>query len=216
MKRTLALLLAFALIAAACGGDDAEDGAGATTTTMADDMSGGDMNMGDGDTHDMDDMGHDMDDGDMGHDMHGMHNMGDPTATPAEDVEGAELVEGSFAVLETRPAGYDDVTGTAVLARHDGGTTVTIRLEGLKPDVAFISHVHVGTCDELGGDHYRFDPDGSDMPPNEIHLAFDSGSDGSGFMTAENDQTVDEQAVSVVVHPLELLDNKIACAEFDG
>jgi hypothetical protein len=93
---------------------------------------------------------------------------------------------------------------------------VTVRLEGLKPGVAFISHVHDGPCAEYGGDHYRFDPAGSDAPPNEIHLAFEAAPDGSGFVTAKNDQKVDERAVSVVVHPRDLLDNKIACAEFRG
>jgi len=143
-------------------------------------------------------------------------NMGDPTATPAEDVVGAALVTGDFTLLDTRPQGYEDVSGSAALARHDDGTTVTIRLTGLKPDTSFISHIHEGPCADYGGGHYRFDPDGSDMPPNEIHLAFQSGSDGSGFMTAENQQTVDDRAVSVVVHPRDLLDNKVACAEFDG
>ena len=52
------------------------------------------------------------------------------------------------------------------------------------------------------------------MPPNEIHLAFTAAADGTGFMTAENDQTVGPDARSVVVHPIELLDNKVACAEF--
>lgn len=141
-------------------------------------------------------------------------NMGDPEAVPAGDVPGADLVEGTFELLETRPQGYDGVTGTAVLARHDAGTTVTLRLEGLQPGTAYISHVHAGTCAEGGGDHFQFDSNGSDVPPNEIHLAFNGSPEGAGFMTAENDRTVDERAVSVVVHPVELIDNKIACAEF--
>lgn len=50
------------------------------------------------------------------------------------------------------------------------------------------------------------------MPPNEIHLAFTSTPEGTGFMTAENDRTAGPQARSVVVHPREFTDNRIACA----
>ena len=140
--------------------------------------------------------------------------MGDASTTPAGEVSGADVVTGRFGLLDTRPQGYDAVTGTAALARHDGGTTVTIQLQGLKPGVVFISHLHEGTCADDGGDHYRFDPDGSDLPPNEIHLAVRSTEGGNGFMTAENDRVVDERAVSVVLHPRDLLDNKVACAQF--
>ena len=188
MKRMLALALALSLTAVACGSDDAADVPVSTTTTVAADPMG---------------------------EMDGVQMyMGDAAATPASEVPGAEVVTGRFDLLDTRPQGYDAVTGTAALARHDDGTTVTIQLSGLKPGVVFISHVHEGTCAEYGGDHYRFDPDGSDLPPNEIHLAFRSTEGGNGFMTAENDGVVDERAVSVVLHPRDLLDNKIACAQF--
>lgn len=77
---------------------------------------------------------------------------------------------------------------------------------------SYIAHVHDGTCDNAGGDHYRFDPNGPALPPNEIHLASVAGSDTSGFMTAEDDSVASEDAVTIVVHPQELLDNRIACA----
>ena len=162
---------------------------GATTTTMGD----------------MEDMT-----GEMDMEM----NMGDPNATPATEVEGAEVVTGSFELLDTRPPGYDRVGGTAALARHDGGTTVTIEVTGLEPGVEYISHVHAGPCSENGGPHFQFEEGGSVMPPNEIHLAFTADDEGRGFMTAENDRTVDERAMAVVVHPVDLIDNKVACAEF--
>lgn len=60
----------------------------------------------------------------------------------------------------------------------------------------------------------KFEADGSDIPPNEIHLAFTVAADGSGFMTAENDRPVGPDARSIIVHPLELLDNKLVRAEF--
>ncbi len=166
----------------------------------------------DGEEHMDDDMA--MDEMDMD-EMDGMAmNMGDPDATPAEEVPGAELASGEFVLLETRPSGFDDVTGTATIARHDGGTTVTVRLEGLPPGEQLISHVHEAPCAEDGGDHFRFDPEGSDMPPNEIHLRFDAADDGTGFMTAENEMVAGDDAVSFVVHPLDLIDNKVACVDF--
>jgi hypothetical protein len=141
-----------------------------------------------------------------------MGDMGDPDAIPAYEVEGAELTTGTFILLDTRPEGYDDVIGEANLARHDGGTTVTIELAGLVADVDYIAHVHEGDCADNGGNHYKFDPEGGDMPPNEIHLAFVADDGGAGFMTAEHGMVAGEDARSIVVHPVDLLDNKIACA----
>jgi Cu/Zn superoxide dismutase len=141
-------------------------------------------------------------------------NMGDPSATPASEVPEAELVSGEFTLLDTRPSGYDGVTGTADMARHDAGTTVTVELSGLQPQVEYISHVHAEPCSNNGGPHYQFEVGGPEVPPNEIHLLFTADEDGNGFMTAENAQTVDERAVAVVVHPVDLIDNKIACADF--
>jgi hypothetical protein len=78
----------------------------------------------------------------------------------------------------------------------------------------YISHVHAEPCSNNGGPHYQFEVGGSEVPPNEIHLLFTADEDGNGFMTAENAQTTDERAVAIVVHPVDLIDNKIACADF--
>lgn len=138
--------------------------------------------------------------------------MGDPDAVPAGQVPGAERTSGTFRLLDTAPEGYSHVAGTATMARYDGGTTVTVELTGLKPDAEFISHVHNGSCADGGGAHYKFDPAGGDKPPNEIHLSFTSTAEGTGYMTAENDRTAGPQARSVVIHPREFTDNRIACA----
>ncbi len=187
---------AFLLLATACGDDD---DAAADDEMSEDEMSEDamdDMAMEDG--MDMDEM-----------------NMGDPDATPAAETDYDSLAAGTFELLETRPENHDDVAGTVEMARHADGTTVTVELTGLVGGEDYISHVHDGPCSESGGDHYKFDPNGSDLPPNEIHLAFTAGDDGSGFMTAENHEVAGDDAISLVVHPAELLDNKIACAEFE-
>lgn len=190
-----AVALSLALVASACGSDDEDS----TDTTAAASV-----------TTAMDGMEDDADDG-----MEEMAmNMGDPSATRADEVDGASLATGIFELLDTRPQGYDDSTGTAWIARHAAGTTVTLEVSGLLPDTDYISHVHADACANNGGDHYQFEVGGSVTPPNEIHLAFTSDADGNGFMTAENDQTAGPEAVAFVVHPVDLIDNKILCADF--
>lgn len=189
----LILGVTLALAAAACGADTpsgAAPGRGTTepvTDQTSDEMSGMDM-------------------GDM--------NMGDADAVPADDVERAVLARGEFVLLDTRPAGHDSVSGTAVIARHPDGTTATTTLSGLLPNEEYTAHVHAAPCSENGGPHYQFEVGGSVLPPNEIHLQFTSDDKGDGFMTAENDSVVGIDAVSFVVHPREFTDNKVACVDF--
>ncbi|MDI2028962.1 hypothetical protein QFW96_10085 [Saccharopolyspora sp. TS4A08] len=141
-------------------------------------------------------------------------NMGDPNATPAKDVAGAQLRSNPFQLLPTRPPGLDQAQGTAWLALHQGGTTVTLEMTGLQPNGEYMAHVHAKPCaEENGGGHLKFDPAGPETPPNEIHLAFTADASGKGFMTAENDKRADA-AKSLVVHPAEFSDNRIACADF--
>ncbi|MBT8217045.1 MAG: superoxide dismutase family protein [Acidimicrobiia bacterium] len=139
--------------------------------------------------------------------------MGDATLTRADVVAGADLASGVFQRLESAPVGYDAVAGRAWLARHGAGTTVTIDLTGLLPNSPHIAHVHAGACAEAGGPHFQFDPGGSTMPPNQIHLMLTSDSDGHGFMTVASARVATRAARSVVVHPVNAMDAKVACAE---
>jgi hypothetical protein len=149
-----------------------------------------------------------------GHEGHDM-NMGDPSATPADEIPEAEVQEGDFTLLDTRPPGMDEVKGTAWLAQHDEGTTVTVSMTGLEGEADYISHLHVRPCSEDGGGpHFKFDEDGSELPPNEVHLAFTSDSAGKAEMTVNNDRRTEDGAVSLVVHPQNALDNRIACVDF--
>ena len=140
--------------------------------------------------------------------------MGDPDATPADEVEG-DVTTGEFAVLDTAPPGSEGAAGQAWLAQNDDGTTVTIRLTGLAADTAYMAHLHAETCAvDNGGAHFMFDLDGSDQPPNEVHLAFTSDDEGSGEVTVTNEQQVGDGAPSVVIHPAGAMDNRLACADF--
>jgi hypothetical protein len=149
-----------------------------------------------------------------GHDMAGM-DQGDATLTPAKDVQGAILVTSPFKLLDTRPPGTDAVTGTAWLAHAAAtGTTVTLELRNLPPG-DYIAHLHADACSAgNGGKHFQFQAGGPAMPPNEIHLAFTAKADGQGFMTAHNAGDVGTAAKAIVVHPAQLVDSRLACADF--
>lgn len=147
--------------------------------------------------------------------MSGME-MGDPSATPAYKMPQATVVEGTFKLLDTRPPGLDHVKGTAWLAQGPKGTTVTVKLTGLKPGASYMAHLHAQHCSAgNGGAHFQFVKGGPEMPPNEVHLAFDAGKTGIGMTTVNNARKTGKGAVAIVVHPSDALDNRIACADFD-
>jgi Cu-Zn family superoxide dismutase len=143
-----------------------------------------------------------------------------------------ETISGNFEPTEEAPAAYAGLAGEAELTRADGGTTVSIDLTGLEPNTEYISHLHIGGCKAplVGGPHFKFDPEGSDEPPNEIHLMFSSDADGAGEAEASSEQEVPEgEAGSVVLHLASEAKmaafvheeehehpDKIACAELEG
>ena len=112
-------------------------------------------------------------------------------------------------------AAYADVTGTATMVRTIHGTTeVEVLVEGMPANTFAPVHVHVGSCEEAGGDHFQFVPGGSMMPPNEIHPRFTSDAVGVGRGTDTAFAIAGNDARSVVIHDPD--GNKVACAEFDG
>ncbi|WP_328504351.1 superoxide dismutase family protein [Streptomyces sp. NBC_00457] len=142
--------------------------------------------------------------------------MGDPSATPADKIRDADVVKGTFQLLDTRPPGLDDVKGTVWLAQSPKGTTVTVSLTGLKPGDAYMAHLHAQQCSaENGGEHFQFEKGGATTPPNEVHLMFTADKSGMGMTTVNNTRKTGEEAVALVVHPRDAMDNRIACADFD-
>jgi hypothetical protein len=137
--------------------------------------------------------------------------MGNPDATPARELSGATLEVGTFVRVGDAGADADTVAGEAALARHSGGTTLTVSLQSLPPGSDFIGHVHTGACADGGGPHYRHDPTGSDLPPNEVHIAFSSDLDGTGSMTVDNPTEATRAAASVVIHAVG--GDKLVCAD---
>jgi Cu/Zn superoxide dismutase len=124
-------------------------------------------------------------------------------STPASGGEEADAVSGEFTPVADAPSGSSKLTGEAELERADGGTTVSIQLNGLEPKTAYLAHLHTGGCDQSdpGGPHFQFEKGGSEEPPNEIHLEFTTNAKGEGKAEATSKQEVPAgEAGSVVVH----------------
>ncbi|MFC8513988.1 superoxide dismutase family protein [Streptomyces sp. NPDC057257] len=187
-----AVTVAAALLSG-CGGDSSDSASqkpAAASASPSKSMSGGmsDMNM----------------------------SYGDPKATPANKVPGADVVKGAFKLLDTRPPGMDDVKGTAWLAQGSKGTTVTVSLTGLKPGHHYMAHLHAQHCSaDNGGEHFQFTKGGAAKPPNEVWLTFTADKSGMGMTTVNNAKKTGKGAVALVVHPMEAMDNRIACVDFD-
>lgn len=131
------------------------------------------------------------------------HSSGsDPSARHQTAAATAPL--GAFALVPNAPSAFAGLDGTAKLTHGaDGGSDVSIALSGLRPNVRYLSHVHVGTCDQPdpGGPHFKFDPNGPDTPPNEIHLRFTSNATGNATTSAHSERALpDGVAGSIVVY----------------
>jgi Cu-Zn family superoxide dismutase len=127
-------------------------------------------------------------------------------ACGGSDEDKAEVVRGQFELVSGAPAEDQGVAGEATLERADGGTTVSLSASGLEPDAEYVAHLHTEGCDqaEPGGPHFKFDPDGSDEPPNEIHLELRSDARGAGKARASSGREVPVgEAGSVVLHEAE-------------
>ncbi len=124
----------------------------------------------------------------------------------SNDESKSEVVSGQFELVSGAPADYQSLAGEASLERADGGTTTSLKVTGLEPKTAYVAHLHTQGCDQAdpGGPHFRFEPSGSEEPPNEIHLEFSSDAAGSGKAKASSDLEVPlGEAGSVVLHEAE-------------
>jgi Cu-Zn family superoxide dismutase len=131
---------------------------------------------------------------------------------PAALADGSTVTRGDFAAFATGVG--QTITGRAQMVRTaDGRTIVTIHVEGLAPNTTFGSHVHKQACADGEADgHYRFDPAGAAMPPNEIWPGpFTTNGDGIGNANTIAWGTAGSTAISVVVHAPG--GAKIACAD---
>lgn len=112
-------------------------------------------------------------------------------------------VSGKFQPLAGAPHAYAKLAGSAELVRNEEGTKASIALTGLEPETEYVAHLHTGGCDQPdpGGPHFKFDPQGGDEPPNELHLELTSDGAGAGSArTASKQEVPVGEAGSIVLH----------------
>ena len=111
---------------------------------------------------------------------------------------------GTFAPVRGAPSPFVGVAGSVALSDGTaGGSDVSVALSGLVPNARYVSHLHAGTCEQPdpGGPHFKFDPDGPDVPPNEIHLELASNATGHATARVHSSRRISEGAAgSIVVH----------------
>lgn len=134
--------------------------------------------------------------------------------SPSAIAGGATVTSGDLHAFATG-AGLP-ITGRAQMIRTaDGRTIVTLHVEGLLADTTYASHVHAAACATGDADgHYRFDPSGSAVPPNEIWPGpFTTNPAGVGNANTIANGSAGPGAVSVVVHAPG--GAKVACADLN-
>jgi hypothetical protein len=135
---------------------------------------------------------------------------------------------GSFQTLPDGVAMGLEIEGVAQLARDDSGTHGKVVVRGLDPGTTYAAHLHNAPCSAAnpGGAHYKDDPSGPALPPNE--LWFSSTEDPLAGITANPggvahgrgvaDWVARPEAQSVVIHAIPPGGStaggpKIACAD---
>jgi Cu/Zn superoxide dismutase len=145
---------------------------------------------------------------------------------------GATAATKERGTFEMFSAGADlglSIEGLAQITRTESSTMVKIHVRGLEPGTTYAAHLHNAPCSEnMGGGHYKNDPAGPSMPPNELWLS--STSDPKAGITANAagvahgrgsaDWVARPEAQSVVIHFIPPGGTtaggpKIACADLD-
>jgi len=132
----------------------------------------------------------------------------------------------------TLPAGEQlgfTIEGHAQIKRTADATFVKIVVRGLEPGVTYAAHLHNAPCSvNQGGGHYRNDPAGPAVPPNELWLSstddplagITANAGGVAHGRGSADWIARPEAQAVVVHFIPPGGTtaggpKIACADFD-
>ncbi len=125
----------------------------------------------------------------------------DDTATPCGGTEDTTDPEVATTVLGEYDGTVETFVDTPIggeatlVSTADGdarSTTATLSLTGLEPGASYESHLHVGTCDTLGL-HYRDDPNGDGVPPNELWPTAPGWESGPRIV-GDDDGTADAEA----------------------
>jgi Cu/Zn superoxide dismutase len=150
------------------------------------------------------------------------------TAAPA--LAGPAKVRGKFQTLPDGAAMGLEIGGFAQLTRSDAGTAVKVVVRGLEPGTTYAAHLHDAPCSAAnpGGGHYKHDPAGPAMPPNELWLSstddpmagIRANSGGLAHGRGSADWVARPEAQSVVIHFIPPGGTtaggpKIACADLE-
>ena len=123
---------------------------------------------------------------------------------------GATKTRGKFQTIADGVTMGLDIEGIAQLTRTDDSTMAKAVVRGLEPGRTYAAHLHNAACAAplFGGGHYRNDPLGVAMPPNELWLS--STDDPFAGITADEegvavgfgsaDWEARPEAQSIVVH----------------
>jgi Cu-Zn family superoxide dismutase len=121
-----------------------------------------------------------------------------------------------------------EIDGVATSKRTKNGTVVKARVRGLKPRTTYGAHLHNAPCSDPnpGGGHYKHDPAGPSVPPNELWLSSTDepmagitvNSRGVANGRGSADWVARPEAQSVVIHSIPPGGTpaggpKIACAD---
>lgn len=213
MKRTCRLTaaaLGLTLVLAACGSDAEEpptpEAQDTATAAVTEDPTDEDADHGDHSAEE--------------DDPHANHGGGQDVLLDPIVVQVLGTSTGEF-VTVPGGSGQEAIEGTAVLEATEAGTSVTVRASGLIPDNSYATHLHDGSCSDVGG-HYQQDPTGPMAPPNEIWAS--SSSDPSGDLEPNHqgvangsgsaDWVPRQQPLAVQIHAPVFPGLPIACADF--
>jgi Cu/Zn superoxide dismutase len=135
---------------------------------------------------------------------------------------------GTFQTLPDGSAMGLEIEGFAAITRSDAGTEVKVVVRGLAPATTYAAHLHNAPCSAAnpGGAHYKNDPAGASMPPNELWLSstddpmagIEANSGGVAHGRGSADWVARPEAQSVVIHYIPPGGStaggpKIACAD---
>ena len=129
---------------------------------------------------------------------------------PATAAAGPKKARGTFQTLPDGAAMGLDITGFATITRTSSGTEVKAVVRGLESATTYAAHLHNAPCSDAnpGGAHYKQDPAGPSMPPNELWLSstddpmagIRANSGGVAHGRGSADWVARPEAQSVVVH----------------
>ena len=151
-----------------------------------------------------------------------------PAGAIADDDGTGNKQRGEFTTLPAGAAMGLEIDGVATIKRTRNGTVVTARVRGLQPRTTYGAHLHNAPCSspDPGGGHYKNDPAGPSVPPNELWLSstrdpmagITANSRGVARGRGEADWVARPEAQSVVIHSIPPGGTpaggpKIACAD---